>query len=163
MGFSRQEHWSGVPLLYIKQKTNKNLLHSTGNYIHCLTTTYHGKESEKNIQTNHFAIHLKVYNSVNLLYFSFENLFVYPMHGCQFLYQLCQKKGGVLILKTLLMVHFFLQMSVSSLDFPSVPFLTESLYFPIWKAHKKPSEVARSPQCELTTVVKKGLPLWLSW
>ena len=40
MGFSRQEYWSGVPLpsprytlLYIKQRNNKYLLYSTGNYI----------------------------------------------------------------------------------------------------------------------------------
>ena len=32
-------------LLYIKQKTNKDLLYSTGNYIQYLAITYNGKES----------------------------------------------------------------------------------------------------------------------
>ena len=34
-------------LLYIKQKTNKDLLYSTGNYIQYLAITYNGKEPEK--------------------------------------------------------------------------------------------------------------------
>ena len=34
-------------LLYIKQITNKDLLHSTGNYAQYLVVTYNGKESEK--------------------------------------------------------------------------------------------------------------------
>ena len=55
MGFSRQEYWSGVPLpspkiyilLYIKQITNKDLLHSTGNSSQYSAMTYMGKESRK--------------------------------------------------------------------------------------------------------------------
>ena len=34
-------------LQYIKQISNKDLLHSTGNCIHCLVIVYDGKESEK--------------------------------------------------------------------------------------------------------------------
>ena len=85
------------------------------------------------------------------------------MHGCLFLYQLWKKNGGggVLILKIRLMPHFFLQMSITPLDFPSVPLITESFYYPIWKVHEK-CEMERNPQCEFTiVVVKNGLPLWL--
>ena len=41
MGFSRQEHWSGLPfpspiykLLYLNYINNKDLLHSSRNYVH---------------------------------------------------------------------------------------------------------------------------------
>ena len=34
-------------LRYVKQKNNKDLLYSTGNYIQYLSITYNGKESEK--------------------------------------------------------------------------------------------------------------------
>ena len=37
---------------------NKNLLHSTGNYIQLLVINYNGRESEK--ATDHFAVHLKL-------------------------------------------------------------------------------------------------------
>ena len=55
MGFSRQEHWSGLPfpspiysLLYIKQITNKDLLYSTvGNSTQYSVMTYMETESKK--------------------------------------------------------------------------------------------------------------------
>ena len=37
---------------------NKDLLHSTGNYIQLLVINYNGRESEK--ETDHFAVHLKL-------------------------------------------------------------------------------------------------------
>ena len=37
----------GDILLYIKQKSNKDLLHNTRNYTQYLVITYNGKESEK--------------------------------------------------------------------------------------------------------------------
>ena len=46
--------------LYMKQTKNKNLLYSTGNYIQYLVIINNGKESEKNIYLNHFAVHLKL-------------------------------------------------------------------------------------------------------
>ena len=36
-------------LLHIKEKTNKDLLHSTGNYTQYFVIAYKGKESEKEI------------------------------------------------------------------------------------------------------------------
>ena len=51
------------PPLYIKEINSKDLLHSTGNCIQYLVTTYHGKESEKehthtHVYLNHLAVHL---------------------------------------------------------------------------------------------------------
>ena len=40
---------SKYKLLYIKQINNKDLLHSTGNYIQYLVITDNGKDSEKNM------------------------------------------------------------------------------------------------------------------
>ena len=63
MGFSRQEDWSGVPLLspvyvyeyihtYIKYIINRDLLYITWNYTQYLVINYNGEESEKeNIYT----------------------------------------------------------------------------------------------------------------
>ena len=75
-------------LLYITQTNNKDVLYSTGNYIHCLVITYdEGSERpmmEKSLcirthththmyiytymQLNNFAVHLKLYNTVKQLY-----------------------------------------------------------------------------------------------
>ena len=49
-------------LLYIKQINNKDLLYSTGNYVHYLVINYNGKESEKEYTHTH------TYNWVTLLY-----------------------------------------------------------------------------------------------
>ena len=38
-----------IRLLYIKQINNKDLLHSTRNYIQYLVIIYNGKESENNV------------------------------------------------------------------------------------------------------------------
>ena len=52
MGFSRQKHWSGVPLpspihtlLCINEITNENLLYNTGNSTQFSVMTYMRKES----------------------------------------------------------------------------------------------------------------------
>ena len=46
-GINQEFEINVYTLLYIKQITNKGLLHSTGNYTRHLETSYHGKESEK--------------------------------------------------------------------------------------------------------------------
>ena len=50
-------------LLYIKQKTNKDLLYSTGNYIQYLAITYNGIYSEKKL--NHFVVYLKLMYTIS--------------------------------------------------------------------------------------------------
>ena len=52
-------------LLYIKQRTNKDLLQSTGNSTQSSVMGYRGKESKKEwiyvyAQLIHFAVHLKL-------------------------------------------------------------------------------------------------------
>ena len=62
-GKGREAGWMrsmGYIPLYMKQTKNKNLLYSTGNYIQYLVIINNGKESEKNIYLNHFAVHLKL-------------------------------------------------------------------------------------------------------
>ena len=61
--------------LYIKQIKNKDLLYSTGNYFHYLAIAYNGLESINQhiylnmyIYLNHFAVHLKLTNTVNPIF-----------------------------------------------------------------------------------------------
>ena len=64
-------------LSYIKQINNKDLLYSTGNYVHYLVINYNGKELKKYmyihiyVELNHFSVHLKLtqYCKSNILQF----------------------------------------------------------------------------------------------
>ena len=53
-------------LSYIKQVNKKDLLYSTGNYIHYLVINYNGKELKKyryihiHVELNHFSVYLKL-------------------------------------------------------------------------------------------------------
>ena len=70
LGFSRQEHWSGLPLpspmytlLHLKWITNKVLLHSTGNSAYCYVTAWMGGEFRGewiHVWLSPFAVHLKL-------------------------------------------------------------------------------------------------------
>ena len=72
LGFSRQEHWSGLPLpspmytlLHLKWITNKVLLHSTGNSAYCYVTAwmggeFRGERTRVNVWLSPFAVHLKL-------------------------------------------------------------------------------------------------------
>ena len=60
-----------------EQVNNKDLLYSTGNYIHYLVINYNGKELKKYryihiyVELNHFSVHLKLtqYCKSNILQF----------------------------------------------------------------------------------------------
>ena len=64
-------------LSYIKQVNKKDLLYSTGNYIHHLVINYNGKELKKyryiriHVELNHFSEHVKLtqYCKSNILQF----------------------------------------------------------------------------------------------
>ena len=53
-------------LLYVKYRTNKDLLYSTGNYSQYFVITYTGKESEKEYVC--VCVCVCVYNFITVLY-----------------------------------------------------------------------------------------------
>ena len=69
-------------ILYIKQISNKDILHSTGNYIPYLKITYNGIQSAKML--NHYAIHLKLTQYCISTILQLKRKFrLFSVNGCQ--------------------------------------------------------------------------------
>ena len=60
-GISQEFGTNRYTLLYIKQINNKDLLHSTGNYIQYFIITYNGEESEREHIYVYIFIYLYIY------------------------------------------------------------------------------------------------------
>ena len=96
LGFSRQEHWSGLPfpspiykLLYLKYINNKDLLHSTRNYLHCpITDDMREEYMCKNL--NHFAVHQKRTHCKSIILQLVKEKFLKTKSSCQsYFYKFC--------------------------------------------------------------------------
>ena len=62
-GEDKLEVWDKhITLLYVREITNKDLLHSTGRYTQYIVITHKGKESENTHTHTHTHTHTYTYN-----------------------------------------------------------------------------------------------------